>query len=107
MLVIPALGMLRQEDGEFQTSLGYITVRPCLRKKKKKTRKKENRLFSLKRDQRKENASFHVLLWVFSFPFLFREQWPVTRSTVLLSPGLGPSLSTPSLYSFSLAAALC
>jgi hypothetical protein len=44
MFIIPALGRLRQEDGEFEASLGYIAssslghiVRICLTKKKKKT----------------------------------------------------------------------
>jgi hypothetical protein len=32
MLVIPALGTLRQEDLEFEASLGYIET--CLKKKK-------------------------------------------------------------------------
>jgi hypothetical protein len=31
--VIPALGRLREEDGVFKASFGYI-VRPCLKKKK-------------------------------------------------------------------------
>jgi hypothetical protein len=34
MPIIPALGMLREEDLKFQPSLGY-TVRLCLKKKKK------------------------------------------------------------------------
>jgi hypothetical protein len=34
MPVIPALGRLRQEDQDMNTSLGYI-ARPCLKKKKK------------------------------------------------------------------------
>jgi hypothetical protein len=37
--ITPALGRLRQEDYEFQVSLGY-TGRPCLKKKKKKTKLK-------------------------------------------------------------------
>jgi hypothetical protein len=33
--VIPTIRRLKQEDNEFETSLDY-TVRPCLKKKKKK-----------------------------------------------------------------------
>jgi hypothetical protein len=38
--ITPALGRLRQEDYEFQVSLGY-TGRPCLKKKKKKPKEKK------------------------------------------------------------------
>jgi hypothetical protein len=38
-LVIPALRRLRQEDGKFQTSLGYITKSSPLPKKQKKFKK--------------------------------------------------------------------
>jgi hypothetical protein len=41
MLVIPVLGRLRQEDCEFEASLGY-TVRPYLETKKKAKHIKNN-----------------------------------------------------------------
>jgi hypothetical protein len=41
---IPGLGRLRQEDLEFQATLGY-TVRSCLKKKKKKEHLKKKRMF--------------------------------------------------------------
>jgi hypothetical protein len=45
VLVIPALGRLKQEDCKFQVSMGYI-VRPCLKTKQNKTKQnktKENK----------------------------------------------------------------
>jgi hypothetical protein len=39
--ITPALGRLRQEDYEFQVSLGY-TGRPCLKKKKKNQKKRKH-----------------------------------------------------------------
>jgi hypothetical protein len=36
--VFPALGRLRQDDHEFETTLDYV-ARPCLKKKKKKMKK--------------------------------------------------------------------
>jgi hypothetical protein len=38
--VIPAFGRVRQEDYEFEASVGYI-MRPCLKIKKKQKRKNE------------------------------------------------------------------
>jgi hypothetical protein len=43
MSVIPALGRLRQEDQEFQASMGY---RETLRKKKKEKKKKKTHYIS-------------------------------------------------------------
>jgi hypothetical protein len=40
--IIPALGRLRQEDGKFKTSLGYI-VRPCLKNKNQILRQHRSR----------------------------------------------------------------
>jgi hypothetical protein len=37
LTLITALGKLKQEDHEFDASLGYI-VRPCLKNKNKKTK---------------------------------------------------------------------
>jgi hypothetical protein len=42
---IPTLGRLRQEDCEFQVSLGCI-ARPCLRTTKKKKKKKNLNIFT-------------------------------------------------------------
>jgi hypothetical protein len=44
--VIPVLGRLRQEDGEFKVSLGYI-ARLCLKKtnKQKNLRNNNNKLY--------------------------------------------------------------
>jgi hypothetical protein len=35
MLIIPALGKLRQEDCEFETSLGYFIAKSSLKTKQK------------------------------------------------------------------------
>jgi hypothetical protein len=42
MPIVPTLRRLRQEDREFEASLGYI-VRHCLKIEKKKTGRKEGR----------------------------------------------------------------
>jgi hypothetical protein len=36
MLAIPVFGRLRQDDQEFQASLGYL-IRTCLKKRRKKS----------------------------------------------------------------------
>jgi hypothetical protein len=46
MSIIPALGSLRQEDGEFETNLG-CTVRPCPKYKIKQNKKLPNLLCDL------------------------------------------------------------
>jgi hypothetical protein len=38
MSAIPALGRLRQEDHQFEVSMGYVT-RPCLKNKNKNKKK--------------------------------------------------------------------
>jgi hypothetical protein len=52
MSVIPALGRLRQEGGEFETNLSYI-ARACL-KKKKKDREREREREKRKSKQRSD-----------------------------------------------------
>jgi hypothetical protein len=42
--VIPALGMLKQEDGVFEVSLDYI-ARPCLKNKKEQSKVKKTKAY--------------------------------------------------------------
>jgi hypothetical protein len=55
MLAIPEQGKLKQEDSEFDISLGYV-ARPCLKKWKegRKKRRKEGKKEGRKKERKEE-----------------------------------------------------
>jgi hypothetical protein len=58
--VIPAPGRLRQENLEFETSLGYM-VRPCLKERTGKRKERERRTgWEREKEKSKKNSSSSV-----------------------------------------------